>query len=142
MSNHIIVSILTTIIAIQSALILVGSITVLQKALHRCSIGLRIAFVIFPIAACIEFLDIFHTQECHISAILLNTATILVIFWLWNQRAMFRQMEQMMKNHDTGIIEYSFITEIKAIISCFAVWVLRRMKNEAEVRCTLCEKIV
>lgn len=133
-------NIITTIIAIQSVAIIVGSIIVLQGVLHKCSTGLRIAFVIFPIAACIQFLDIFYTNECQLSAVLLNSAILLVIFWLWNQKSMFHDLEQMMKNK--GKTKYSFITELKAIISCFAVWVLRRMKNEEEVRCTLCEKIV
>lgn len=132
---------LTGIIAIQSISIVLGSIFVLQGVLNKCSNMLRLAFVVFPIAASIEFVDMLYHKNIHISLVILNAATMLILYWLWNQKQMFFDLEQLLRNKNNPT-SYSFTAEVKAILSCFAIWVLRKANPELEDRCVVCGQIL
>ena len=141
MDEKMIELLLTTIITIQSISIILGSMFVLQGVLNKCSSMLRLAFVVFPIAASIEFVDMLYNKNLHLSLVILNSAIMLILYWLWNQKQMFFDLEQLMrnKNHPTS---YSFSAEIKAIVTCFAIWVLRKTNPKLQDRCVVCEQIL
>jgi hypothetical protein len=134
--------IIATIISLQSIAIIVGSIVVLQKVLHKCSAGLRLAFVIFPIGASLEILDVLSLKEHHISSVVLNGAIILTIMWLWMQRVLIAELEEMINKDGFNPCKYSFIKELKVIISCFAVWVLRLLNQDSASRESVSNKII
>jgi hypothetical protein len=133
--------IIATIILLQSITIIVGSIVVLQKVLHKCSAGLRLVFVIFPIGASLEFLDVFYLRESHLSSVVLNTAIILTIMWMWSQRALISDLEKILYGNGEPC-KYSFKNELKVIITSFAVWILRKVNNDQSTKCTVCHKIL
>jgi hypothetical protein len=38
--------------------------------------------------------------------------------------------------------ESSIVVEIKAILSCFALWILRKINKDDLLRCAVCEQIL
>lgn len=129
------------IIALQCIAIAIGSIIVLQGVLNKCSSLLRLTFVVFPIGASLGLLDMLYDDNVHMSAIILNSAILLLLYWLWNQKQMFLDLEQLMRNKESPL-PYSFTSEVKAIVSCFAIWVLRKANPKLEHRCVVCERIL
>ena len=134
-------TIMTIILAIQTIAIVLGAITVLQGVLEKCSTLLRMAFVVFPIGALLEFLNIFTNSGIHFSAIVLNSAVIMMLYWMWNQKDMFIDVNQMIKNKHSDA-KYSFTIELKVILSCFAIWVLKQVNSEVEYKSVVREHIV
>jgi hypothetical protein len=133
--------IIATIILIQSVTIIIGSIIVLQKVLHKCSAGLRLAFIVFPIGASLEFMDVLYLRENHLSSVVLNAAIILTIIWMWTQRVLISDLEKLLYNEDKPC-NYSIKYELKVIVTSFAVWILRRVNNDQTSKCTVCHKIL
>ena len=134
-------TIMTIILAIQTIAIVLGAITVLQGVLEKCSTLLRMAFVVFPIGALLEFLYIFTNGGIHFSTIILNSAVIMMFYWIWNQKNMFIDVNQMIKNKHSDA-KYSFTIELKVILSCFAIWVLKQVNPELEYKSVVCTHIV
>lgn len=132
---------LTATIGTQSLIIVVASIYVLQRVLNQCSKILRLAFVTFPIAASIEFVEMLYHKNVHLNLVLFNIAIMMLLYWLWNQKKMFLDLEQLMRNKELNK-PYSFVAEIKAMVSCFAIWVLRSINSNLEHRCVVCEQIL
>lgn len=141
MNSLFIQSIFAIIVGIQSIIITFGSLYVLQGVLHNCSKSLRLIFAIFPIAASLEFLDMMYGENLHLSLIILNMGTILILYWLWNQKGLFFDLEQLLINNEKNSA-YCFKSEVKAILTCFAIWALRKINTKIEERCIVCEKII
>lgn len=141
MDVNMIDSTLEIIIAIQCFALVLGSIVILQGVLNKCSNTLRFAFIVCPIGASLGFLDMLNDGIVPMSAIILNSAVLLILYWLWNQKAMIFDLEQLMRNKESHT-PYSFTTEVKAILSCFAIWVLRKVNPKLEDRCVVCEHIL
>jgi hypothetical protein len=102
---------------------------------------LRLTFVIFPIGASLGFLDIMYVSSIHVSAFILNTAIMLILYWMWNQKTMIFDLEQVLRNKELNK-PYSFIFDMKAILSCFAIWMLKTINPNEEERCVVCEQIL
>lgn len=129
------------IIGIQCLMISCSSVFVLQKVLNHSSIELRLAFIIFPIGASLEFLDAVKFAESNISVVILNIAILLMIRWLWTQKHMIQELNVLMVDSDNDK-EHAFFIELRAIISCFALWTIKKINKEYEIRCAVCEKIL
>lgn len=121
--------IISSVLVIQSISVFVGSIFVLQRVLNASTVGLRLAFILFPIAASLEILDLFEIGSSHLSSIVLNWSILLIMLWIWSQRKMFCKLNELMISTDNNT-KYSIGTEIVAIISSIAFWVLHRIKNK------------
>lgn len=141
MDANVIDSIPEIIIAAQCLALVLGSIVVLQGVLNKCSNALRLAFIVCPIGASLGFLDMLDDGIVPMSAIILNSAIMLLLYWLWNQKQMFLDLEQLMRNKESQT-PYSFTSEVKAILSCFAIWMLRKVNPKLEDRCVVCEQIL
>lgn len=132
--------IISGLLAIQSILIIIASIFVLQHVLNICSTELRLAFIALPIGASLEFIDIFITKEFHTSEIILNFAILLILKWLWCQRDMIHDLEKMMPKNSKK--RYSFVSELKAIFSCFGIWLIKKSNKDEALLCEVCKRIV
>ena len=121
--------IISSVLVIQSISVFIGSIFVLQRVLNASTVGLRLAFILFPIAASLEILDLFEIGSSHLSSIVLNWSILLIMLWIWSQRKMFCKLNELMISTDNNT-KYSIGTEIVAIISSIAFWVLHRIKNK------------
>lgn len=121
--------IISSVLVAQSISVFIGSIFVLQRVLNASTVGLRLSFILFPIAASLEILDVFEVGSSHLSAIILNWAILLIMLWIWSQRTMFSKLNELMISTDNNT-KYSIVTEIIAIISSIAFWVLHRIKNK------------
>lgn len=141
MNGLFIQSILALIVGLQSIIIAFGSLYVLQGVLHNCSKSLRLIFVTFPIAASLEFLDMVMGENLHISLVILNTGIILALHWLWNQKSLFFDLEQLLINAKSDS-SYCFKAEVKAILNCFGIWALRKINTDIQERHIVCEKIL
>lgn len=121
--------IISSVLVAQSISVFIGSIFVLQRVLNASTVGLRLAFILFPIAASLEILDVFEVGSSHLSSIVLNWSILLIMLWIWSQRAMFSKLNELMISTDNNT-KYSIGTEIVAIVSSIAYWVLHRIKNK------------
>lgn len=121
--------IISSVLVAQSISVFIGSIFVLQRVLNASTVGLRLAFILFPIAASLEILDVFEVGSSHLSSIVLNWSILLIMLWIWSQRTMFSKLNELMISTDNNT-KYSIVTEIIAIISSIAFWVLHRIKNK------------
>jgi len=128
---------LEIVIAMQCFTIVFGAIAVLQGVLNRCSKLLRLAFIIFPIGASLVFLDMVTSDgvhiTAHVSAMILNVAIMLILYWMWNQKDMFVDVTRMIENKHLAS-KYNFTIEVKAILSCFAIWILKRVNPDLEYK--------
>ncbi len=134
-------SILEIILTIQSAIIIIGSVVVLQGVLNQCSNMLRLSFVIFPVGSSLGFLDMMYDNNIHLSGVILNTSIMLILYWMWSQKDMFFDLHQLMKNKESNT-PYSFTSEMKAILSCFAIWVITKVNPKLEDRCVVCKQMI
>lgn len=134
-------SILTSIASLQSILIILESFYVLQGILHECSKTLRLAFIILPIGASLELLDMAYGTGADVKLIILNLGILFMLYWLWNQKNLFQDLELILKSKK-NTKPYDIVGEVEAILSCFAIWILRKVHNDFESRCVVCERIL
>lgn len=121
--------IISSVLISQAISVFIGSIFVLQRVLNDSTVGLRLAFILFPIAASLEVLDVFQVNSLHLSSIMLNWSILMIMLWIWSQRTMFSKLNELMISTDNNT-KYSIKTEILAITSSMAFWVLHRVKNK------------
>jgi hypothetical protein len=129
--------IITSILIIQALVIAIGSVFVLQSTLSQCSAQLRLAFVIFPIGASMEIVDVLSSQQVHASQLVLNAAILMVLSWLWFQRDLINEVSKMIPKTSTG--KYSFFNELRVLASCFGIWIIKKTNKDGAVKCIACE---
>lgn len=130
------------ITAIQSFIIIIGSIVILQKVLKYNSLKLRLAFITLPIASSMQILDLWHSNNITISYLLIDFSIIMILYWMWCQKDMIFEVESVISTETEYVHTLTFEEEVVAIVSCFAIWVLKRLNTNIELRCAVCDKIL
>lgn len=133
--------ILWTVIS-ETALIVFGSIAVAQNVLQKCSTGLRMAFMIYPIAAAIKLIDIMFFHDIPtIGDALMYFGILIGINWIWTQRDLFKEFEYLLieiNNKSRGFFSFD---EIKCIVCCIAVFALKKVGYCPHLTGSVCAKL-
>lgn len=118
------------------------SLIVLQEVLHKCSTGLRIAFTIFPIAATLHMIDFLVTQGNYsVSTLILYIGVLISLNWIWNQRNLFHEFEDVLIENAQKHRGFFSIDELRCIVCCVAVAALKHVGYNPTLSSKVCLKI-
>lgn len=139
-------NILTTTIQwsviVETILIIFGSIVVAQNVLDRCSTGLRMAFMVYPIAATIKLLDIMvFGAHPSFGDVLMYFGILIGINWIWNQKTLFKEFEYLLIDTHQKSRGFFSIDEVKCLVCCFAVYTIKKIGYCPNLTGSVCDKL-
>lgn len=125
---------------IQSIIIILFSVVILQNVLKNSSTEFRLAFISFPIGASFGIVDVFTGSHFYFSRVIINLGVILILKWFWIHKDTIKKFSKELLSDESK--KNSFLLELKVIICYFGMWLVHITNQNTQLTCEICKNII